>query len=47
MLYVLVVAQILGAATSLNALLRSRTPQGTVAWMLALNAVPLIAVPAY
>lgn len=47
MLYVLLVAHVLGAATSLNALLRSRTPQGTVAWILALNAVPLVAVPAY
>ena len=47
MTYVLVIAHIVGALCSLNALMRSRTPQGTVAWIAILNTLPLLAVPAY
>jgi cardiolipin synthase len=44
---VLVVAHLAGLATSLHALMTVRTPQGTVAWVVSLNAMPLLAVPAY
>lgn len=40
-------AHALGLATSLAALMSTRTAQGTLAWILALNAVPWIAVPLY
>lgn len=37
----------LGFVSSLNALDRTRTAQGTVAWVVALNTIPYVAVPAY
>jgi cardiolipin synthase A/B len=37
----------LGALSAVSALMNARTPQGTVAWILALLTVPWIAVPAY
>ena len=36
-----------GLVLSFSALRESRTPQGSVAWLLSLNTVPAIAVPAY
>lgn len=36
-----------GFAASLSALMSTRTAQGTVAWVVALNTVPLLALPAY
>lgn len=45
---VLVVAvHLLGFVTSLVALLQTRTAQGTLAWLIALNALPWIALPAW
>jgi len=43
----LLVAHALGLATSVVALLSTRTSQGTVAWLLALNAFPYVAVPLF
>ncbi|NMG03065.1 cardiolipin synthase [Azoarcus taiwanensis] len=43
----LAVAQLLGFLSSLDALMSVRTAQGTVAWMVSLNAAPVVAVPAY
>ena len=44
---VFVVAHVVGLATSLHALMTVRTPQGTIAWAVSLNTMPLLAVPAY
>ena len=44
---VLLVAHLVGLATSLHALMTVRTAQGTIAWVVSLNAMPLLAVPAY
>jgi len=46
-LALIVLAHTLGLATSLAALMSTRTAQGTVAWILALNTLPYVAVPAY
>lgn len=40
-------AHLVGFATSLHALMGTRTAPGTVAWVVSLNAMPYIAVPAY
>lgn len=40
-------AHVLGFATSLHALMGVRTAPGTVAWVVSLNAIPYVAVPAY
>ncbi len=42
-----VVAHALGAYSSLQAIMESRTPQGATAWAVALNTFPYVAVPAY
>ncbi len=44
---ILVLAHLVGFATSLHALMGTRTAPGTVAWVVSLNAMPYIAVPAY
>ncbi|MDP6545767.1 MAG: cardiolipin synthase [Phycisphaerae bacterium] len=46
---VLVIAavHVLGVLSSISALLSTRTPQGTIAWIISLNTVPYLAVPAY
>lgn len=44
---VVVVAHLLGALTSVKAIMETRTPQGAVAWAVSLNTCPYIAVPAY
>jgi cardiolipin synthase len=38
---------ILGLSSSMHALMSTRTSQGTIAWLVALNTFPYIAVPAY
>lgn len=43
----LVLAHILGALTSMHALMTTRTAPGTVAWIVSLNTFPYAAVPAY
>lgn len=40
-------AHLLGALTSVKALFETRTPQGTIAWIISLNTMPYVAVPAY
>lgn len=37
----------LGFVSSLHALMETRTPQGTVAWIVSLNTLPYISVPIY
>lgn len=44
---VLVVVHLLGFVSSLDALMSTRTAPGTVAWMVSLNTIAYIAVPAY
>jgi len=39
--------QIMGLLSSVHAILQPRTPQGAIAWAVSLNALPIIAVPAY
>jgi len=47
LIVLIVLAHALGFATSFPALMATRTPQGTLAWLLALNTLPYVAVPAY
>jgi len=44
---VVLLAHLIGAATSLHALMASRTAPGAVAWVVSLNAMPYLAVPTY
>jgi len=44
---VLLLAHLLGFATSLHALMATRTAPGAVAWVVSLNAMPYLAVPTY
>ncbi len=44
---IVVVAHLLGALTSVKAIMETRTSQGAVAWAVSLNTCPYIAVPAY
>ena len=38
---------LLGALTSIHAIMAVRTSQGAVAWAVSLNTFPYVAVPAY
>ena len=40
-------ADLLGALTSIHAILGVRTSQGAIAWVVSLNTFPYVAVPAY
>ncbi len=42
-----VVMHILGALSSMQAIMSTRTPQGAIAWAISLNTFPYLAVPAY
>jgi cardiolipin synthase len=42
-----IVAHVLGALTSVRAIMEVRTSQGAVAWVISLNTIPYVAVPAY
>ncbi|MDO8861944.1 cardiolipin synthase [Haliea sp. E1-2-M8] len=44
---IVLIAHLIGFATSLHALMDTRTAPGTVAWIVSLNATPYLAVPAY
>lgn len=44
---ILILFQILGFVSSINAILQVRTSQGAIAWAISLNTFPLISVPAY
>lgn len=39
--------QVMGLISSVHAVLRARTPQGAIAWVVSLNAMSILAVPAY
>ena len=43
----LALAYVLGAGTAVDAVMNSRTPQGATAWVFALVAIPLVALPLY
>lgn len=44
---VVLVAHLLGLATSMHALMTTRTAPGAIAWIVSLNTIPYVAVPAY
>lgn len=44
---IVLLAHLIGFGTSLHALMGTRTAPGTVAWVVSLNAMPYLAVPAY
>jgi cardiolipin synthase len=44
---VLLLFHILGAISSVHAIMSTRTAQGAVAWVVSLNTFPLVSVPAY
>ncbi len=43
----LLLFHVMGLLSSVHAILNVRTPQGTIAWVVSLNAFPVAAVPAY
>jgi cardiolipin synthase len=43
----LAVAHVVGFFSSIDAVMRTRTAQGTIAWAMSLNFMPVLAVPAY
>jgi cardiolipin synthase len=45
--YILVVAEITGIILALNVVMQPRSSQGTIAWFVALIALPVITVPLY
>jgi len=47
MLTFMLIVHILGALTSVQAVMTTRTAQGATAWAISLNTFPLVAVPAY
>ncbi len=47
MLTLIFIIHILGALTSIHAVMTARTAQGATAWVISLNTFPLVAVPAY
>ena len=40
-------AYVLAVASALEAMMKSRTPQGAIAWTISLLAMPLLTVPVY
>ncbi len=42
-----IVMHMLGALSSVQAVMSTRTPQGAIAWAISLNTFPYLAVPAY
>jgi cardiolipin synthase len=47
MLSFMLIIHIVGALTSIQAVMTARTAQGATAWAISLNTFPLVAVPAY
>jgi cardiolipin synthase len=43
----MIIAHVAGAITSVHAVMETRTSQGAIAWVVSLNTVPYIALPAY
>ncbi len=46
-LIILALFQLMGLVSSVHAILGTRTSQGAIAWVISLNTMPIIAVPAY
>lgn len=44
---IFLLAHLLGALSSVDAVMRTRTSQGAIAWAVSLNTFPYVAVPAY
>ena len=44
---IVIIFYLLGIISAINAVMSTRTPQGTIAWIIALFAFPFLAVPAY
>jgi cardiolipin synthase len=44
---IFILFHVLGLISSVHAILKTRTPQGAIAWVVSLNTLPVIAVPAY
>jgi cardiolipin synthase len=44
---IVIVFHVLGALSSINAIMNTRTEQGAIAWAVSLNTFPYLAVPAY
>ncbi|MCK4564100.1 MAG: cardiolipin synthase [Verrucomicrobia bacterium] len=42
-----ITAHVMGFLTSISAVMEARTPQGSVAWLISLNTIPYVSVPAY
>ena len=45
--WVVILMHLLGAVTSVQAVMSTRTSQGAIAWAISLNTFPYLAVPAY
>jgi cardiolipin synthase len=45
--FLLILFHVLGAISSVHAIMSTRTAQGAVAWVVSLNTFPYVAVPAY
>lgn len=45
--WLFVAFHVMGALSSVRAVMESRTPQGAIAWAVSLNTFPYVAVPAY
>lgn len=43
----LLLAHVIGALTSLHAVMNARSSEGAIAWVVSLNTIPYVAVPAY
>jgi cardiolipin synthase len=41
------ISHVIGALTSVSAIMQTRTSQGAIAWVVSLNTLPYVAVPAY
>ena len=44
---IIIAFYLLGIISAINAVMSTRTPQGTIAWIIALIALPIVAVPVY
>ena len=45
--FLFVILHVAGFFSSIDAIMSTRTPQGTIAWVISLNTFPVIALPAY
>ncbi len=45
--WTIIIFHVLGALSSIRAIMQTRTPQGAIAWAVSLNTFPYLAVPAY